>query len=396
MRTHAVRLFTVAWLVAVVLLALLAANLWTLAMQPRVLTPEPTETPSPVPPTPTVDYIPLAWPDVPLSPENAAQARVVFQTQDDARVLAFSPDGALLATASRTGTISLRRAADYGVVQEWGTASAEPGGIPYILSFSPDGQWLAVSSFYNELKVWRVADGSLVTAGSELNVTLMFVPAAIRLPDKANVHRVCVSPGGIAAYQPDCTGQHGLLEAVYAGDHFLPSDDGRLATYSYNGSGGCGGFVWDLASQDQPVEILRVPCTWRVAYSPDGRLAVFPNSDNSPGILALWELYPPAFTPPTPFAPLEMREPMARWDDGGEITRDSGITSLAFSPDGRVVASVRYSGLVQFWGVPPSSPRPATVLATGILILAALAAGVLAVRSAVLHRRRPPSSAKIP
>ena len=80
------------------------------------------------------------------------------------RSLAFSPDGATLASAGNESTVKVWRVADASVIQ---TLSAAFAGTPGCLNgcgvaFSPNGQMLGVATtgvtFAGGLRIWRVAD----------------------------------------------------------------------------------------------------------------------------------------------------------------------------------------------------------------------------------------------
>lgn len=70
----------------------------------------------------------------------------------------FSPDGASLATGAEDGTWRLWREADGSLLR---SVPAHAGGIS-ALSFSPDGQYLATGGLDKAVRIWRTADGSLV------------------------------------------------------------------------------------------------------------------------------------------------------------------------------------------------------------------------------------------
>ncbi len=74
---------------------------------------------------------------------------------DEVRVLAFSPDGALLATASSDRTVRLWNARTREAL-----GSAMPHEeVVYCLAFSPDGRTLVTGDRSGTLRFWSLAEG---------------------------------------------------------------------------------------------------------------------------------------------------------------------------------------------------------------------------------------------
>jgi WD40 repeat protein len=149
--------------------------------------------------------------------------------------LAFSPDGALLASAGEDRTVRLWTAATGTVIR---TLTGHKGGVNAV-AFSPDGGLLASAAAEETVRLWDVATGALV--------------------DALTLHR-----GGVlaVAFSPD-----GAMLASAGADHTI-----RL---------------WDTATGAR-VRVLAGHADWvrTVAFSPDGVLLASGGHDKT---VRIWE-----------------------------------------------------------------------------------------------------------
>lgn len=87
------------------------------------------------------------------------------QERNDAILITFSPDGKLLACATRDsdkGFINIWNVVDGSLIQTFSITSASNGQIV----FSPDGSILATStSSDNTIKLWNITEGTTANLG---------------------------------------------------------------------------------------------------------------------------------------------------------------------------------------------------------------------------------------
>ena len=211
-------------------------------------------------------------------------------TADWAWCVAFSPDGALLASGHSFDRVRL-----------WDVASRSNVGIlhghsAFVLSvaFSPDGRLLASGSDDASVRLWDVAGRSSV---------------ATLTGHTSTVHSVAFSPDGTT-----------------------------LASSSYDRTIR----LWDVSSA-RTVAVLKghTSAAMSVAFSPDGRLlasggggasTAFGNDYPDDHTVRLWDV--------------------ARRTNVATLTGHTGtVRSVAFSPDGTTLASGSHDGTVRLWQI---------------------------------------------
>lgn len=263
--------------------------------------------------------------------------------------VAFSPDGTLVATGDVDGYIRLWDAASRKPIGQPIAAELDDtvtGGGVIALAFSPDGTVLASAGMDGSVKLWNVATRS--PAGRPLPTSLSISGRgadylAFRPDGKV---LATASSGGYVRQWNLATGTE-IGKALQAVAN-RKTDSVNAVTYSSDGTllaaGSTDGTirVWkSTPDRSAGITIAAVRGSRSgvnaLAFSPDGRVLASADDDS----IGLWN----------PRTGRPSHEPM---QDGPE--NGSAVEAVQFSPDGRLLASGDGSGDVRLWDAATYSP----------------------------------------
>jgi WD40 repeat protein/serine/threonine protein kinase len=266
-----------------------------------------------------------------MSLQTAPHLKAFLHGHSDAvRSVAFSPDGTLLASASRDNSILL-----WDVTTRRTQLPALTGHTGFVncVTFSPDGKWLASASADNTIRLWDITTGEPVgtpfNAHTDAVWSVAFSPdgkylastsadMSVRLWDTAS-HKVIGQP------------MNGHQDIVYS-VAFNP--DGKILA---TGSADNTVRLWDVATQQPIGEPFEGHTNWvsSVAFSPDGQFLVSTGADQT---IFFWDV---ASGNPQVVLPTDH----TNW-----------IRQVSFSPDGQILASASMDGTIQLWDVANAIP----------------------------------------
>jgi Tol biopolymer transport system component len=252
-----------------------------------------------------------------------------------ARTIAISADGKMLATGRADGTVSLW---DMNPLRERNSFQAHSDTL--CVSFSPDGSSLASSGYDGSVRLWDVKQGKLIhtlfqQAKKEVNWVTFGGPRGNWLAAAVNDDEVVSDPGETIVWDVTSKAELFRLRGDKCAIHCVAfSPDGQmLASASFNnvltGTDVPGEVrLWDLSTRKERKKIRTPSGPFRtLAFSPDGKTLATGADDN---LVRLWDVA-----------------------SGKELLKLKGHTrsvhQVAFSPDGDLLVSGSWDGKVKVW-----------------------------------------------
>ena len=299
-----------------------------------------------------------AWDASPTGQARSAMTTLLTEQQRDSILpagpyavsgVAFSPDGNLLASADRDGTVRLW---DPATGQSIG-APLRPGngGAMLGVAFSPDGKLLASADGDGTVRLWNPAAGR--TAGAPLLASQTGAVNGVAFSPDGKLLASADGDGTVRLWNP---ATHQLIGTpLHANPHRLSASNGGVTAVAFSPDGkllasaGDDGTVrlWNPATGQPigtPIRADTAGSVTAVAFSPDGKLLASAGDD---GTVRLWN---PATGQPV----------------GHPLSATTGVfvNGVAFSPDGKLLASAGDDGTVRLWnpatGQPVGHPLSAT------------------------------------
>lgn len=285
--------------------------------------------------------------------------------------IAFSPDGARLATGDVSGTIRLWRVSDRQQLLEL----QEHSGWVWSVWFSPDGSMFASGSADGSVRLWQTDSGQclrVLRGHTDWVWSVKFSPDGLTLASGSadGSVRLWSVPSGVC--QQVLQGERGVIAAIG-----ISPDGGLLASGNADGSVG----LWSLP-EGRLTQVLtgHSKAVLSVSFSPTGALLASGSEDQTG---RLWEmatgecltllsghhggLWGIAFSPDGATLASGSDDTTVRLWDGptGRCLRTlqghtSWIHAVQFSPDGLILASGSVDFSVRLWDLP--SGQCSTVL----------------------------------
>jgi WD40 repeat protein len=268
------------------------------------------------------------------------EAHGAVDHEGGASPLAASPDGTMLASGGYDRTARIWRLADRRQI----AALSGHGGTVWSLAWSPDGRWIATASEDKLIRLWRAGDFALVHTlrGHELNIwSVRFSPDSRLLASGSFDHSIRLWDVGSGRMVRQLAGHDQAVVAVaFSPDCSILASGGDDSTVR----------LWRLADGAQ-LKVLTEGSehVYSLAFSPDGRWLASGGRARS-GFWTFWH----QLTGQSPKGPAVRLWHMPDGALQATLEATDDVMALAFSPDGRLLATASADGSNMFWRLRPA------------------------------------------
>jgi WD40 repeat protein len=314
---------------------------------------------------PSGDAVATASLDKSVQVWNAVTGQQLFTATaiDGWQSVAFAPSGREIVAGDRGGAMALWRAAG----QEWSNAAqcvrrwqAHRGRV-YDVTFSLSGHRIVSAAEDGMVTLWKrpptLSLESVMPDDTKLGMTGIAQRGWLAIARQEEIQLwdvVRESPVANIGSESPC-----LTVAATADGRLLAAADRRGHVQ-----------LWDLECRgQQPVWSVRLPpeSTYPLAFSPDGRLLAVSSHDESRIWIydtasgrVQWELavlhsFAPVFSPCGRYLAVPTQNDVLMWDVQSRqhlrslLGHSSTVAAVAYSPDGRTIASASHDRLVKTW-----------------------------------------------
>ncbi len=272
----------------------------------------------------------------------------------------FSPNGKLVASASRDRTVRLWDLSTGATLQ---TLEGHSGSVKAV-AFSPDGKLVVSASYDNTVRLWDSSTGATLQTLEGCSISagaVVFSPDSELVASASNDNTVRLWNSFTGAALQNLEGH------LYSVDAVVFSPDGKVVA---SASRDCTVRLWD-SSTGATLQNLKghSRSVNAVVFSPDGKLVASASDDNT---VRLWDSFTGArlhtlkghsyvvkavvFSPDGKLVASASYDHTVRlWDSstGATLQTLEGhshfVKAVVFSPDGKVVASASYDKTVRLW-----------------------------------------------